>query len=71
VVASSRKLGRACARRCVQSRVRTATEHAAGCRFAAEGAQPAGGTPAELAAYVKRDNEKWSAVIRTVDIQAQ
>ena len=33
-------------------------------RFAAEGAEPAGGTPAALAAYHKADYEKWGAVIR-------
>ncbi len=40
-------------------------------RFAAEGAEPGGGTPAELAAFVKRDFDKWGAVIKAVGIKAQ
>ncbi len=39
-------------------------------RFAAEGAEPGGGTPAELAAFVKRDFEKWGGVIKAVGIKA-
>jgi len=40
-------------------------------RFAAEGAEPGGGTPAELAAFIKRDYDKWGAVIKAVGIKAQ
>ncbi|MEA3152715.1 MAG: hypothetical protein QOK44_304, partial [Betaproteobacteria bacterium] len=38
-------------------------------RFAIEGAEPAGGTPAELAAYHKADYEKWGKVIRSAGIK--
>jgi tripartite-type tricarboxylate transporter receptor subunit TctC len=40
-------------------------------RLAAEGAEPGGGTPAELAAYIRKDYEKWGAVIRTVGIKGE
>ncbi|MGZ5127037.1 MAG: Bug family tripartite tricarboxylate transporter substrate binding protein [Burkholderiales bacterium] len=40
-------------------------------RFAAEGAEPAGGTAAELAAYHKVDYEKWGAVIRSAGIKGE
>ena len=40
-------------------------------RFAGDGAEPLGGTPAELAAYIKKDYEKWGAVIRGVGITAE
>lgn len=40
-------------------------------RLAADGAQPGGGTPAELAAYIRRDYEKWGTVIRTVGIKGE
>jgi len=40
-------------------------------RLAADGAEPAGGTPGELAAYIKSDYEKWGAVIRRVGIKAE
>jgi tripartite-type tricarboxylate transporter receptor subunit TctC len=40
-------------------------------RLAADGAEPGGGTPAELAAYIKTDYEKWGAVIRTVGIKGE
>jgi tripartite-type tricarboxylate transporter receptor subunit TctC len=40
-------------------------------RLAADGAEPGGGTPAELAAYIKKDFEKWGAVIRTVGIKGE
>jgi tripartite-type tricarboxylate transporter receptor subunit TctC len=40
-------------------------------RFAIEGAEPAGGTPAELAAYHKADYEKWGKVIRSAGIKGE
>ena len=40
-------------------------------RLAADGAEPAGGTPAELAAYISRDFEKWGRVIRSVGIKGE
>jgi tripartite-type tricarboxylate transporter receptor subunit TctC len=40
-------------------------------RLAADGAEPAGGTPGELAAYIRSDYEKWGAVIRRVGIKAE
>jgi tripartite-type tricarboxylate transporter receptor subunit TctC len=40
-------------------------------RFAADGAEPGGGTPAELAAYIRKDYEKWGAVIRTIGIKGE
>jgi tripartite-type tricarboxylate transporter receptor subunit TctC len=40
-------------------------------RFAAEGAEPGGGTPEQLAAFVKKDYEKWGAVIQAVGIKQQ
>jgi tripartite-type tricarboxylate transporter receptor subunit TctC len=40
-------------------------------RLAADGAEPAGGTPAELAAYISRDVEKWGRVIRSVGIKGE
>ncbi len=40
-------------------------------RFALEGAEPVGGSPAELAAYIKNDFEKWGAVIRAVGIKGE
>jgi tripartite-type tricarboxylate transporter receptor subunit TctC len=38
-------------------------------RLAAEGAEPAGGTPGELAAYHKADYERWEKVIRVAGIK--
>jgi len=40
-------------------------------RLAAEGSEPAPGTPAELNAYVKADFEKWGQVIRRVGIKPE
>jgi tripartite-type tricarboxylate transporter receptor subunit TctC len=40
-------------------------------RLAAEGAEAAGGTPQELAAYIKADYEKWGQVIRRAGIKAE
>ena len=40
-------------------------------RFALEGAEQDGGTPAELAAYIKNDFEKWGAVIRSIGIRGE
>lgn len=38
-------------------------------RFAADGAEPGGGTPNDLAIYLKNDFEKWGKVIRTAGIK--
>jgi len=40
-------------------------------RLAADGAEPGGGTSAELAAFIRKDFEKWGAVIRAVGIKAK
>jgi tripartite-type tricarboxylate transporter receptor subunit TctC len=40
-------------------------------RFAVDGADPAGGTPADLAAYHKADYEKWGKVIRSAGIKGE
>jgi tripartite-type tricarboxylate transporter receptor subunit TctC len=37
-------------------------------RLAADGAEPAGGSPADLAAYHKADHERWEKVIRSAGI---
>jgi tripartite-type tricarboxylate transporter receptor subunit TctC len=40
-------------------------------RLAADGAEPGGGTPAALAAFIRKDYEKWGAVIRSVRMKAE
>ena len=40
-------------------------------RLAAEGAEPAGGTPQDLAAYHKADLERWEKVIRAAGIKSE
>jgi len=40
-------------------------------RLASEGAEPGGGTAAELGAYIKNDYERWGAVIRSVGIKGE
>jgi tripartite-type tricarboxylate transporter receptor subunit TctC len=40
-------------------------------RLAADAAEPAGGTPAALAAYHKADYEKWGRVIRSAGIKGE
>jgi tripartite-type tricarboxylate transporter receptor subunit TctC len=40
-------------------------------RLAVDGAEPAGGTAAELAAYHKADYEKWGRVIRSAGIKGE
>jgi tripartite-type tricarboxylate transporter receptor subunit TctC len=40
-------------------------------RFAVDGAEPVGGTPGELAAYIKNDFEKWGAVIRSAGVKGE
>ena len=39
-------------------------------RLAAEGAEPAGGSPADLGAYHRADYERWEKVIRAAGIKA-
>jgi hypothetical protein len=39
-------------------------------RLAADGADPAGGTPADLAAHHKSDFERWQKVINDAGIRA-
>jgi tripartite-type tricarboxylate transporter receptor subunit TctC len=36
-----------------------------------EGAQPIGNTPAEFAAFVKAEREKWSKVVAEADIKIE
>ena len=40
-------------------------------RLAADGAQPGGGTPQELAAYHKADYEKWAKVVKAAGIKPE
>ena len=40
-------------------------------RLAAEGAEPAGGSPADLASYHKADYERWQIVIRNAGIKGE
>lgn len=40
-------------------------------RLAAEGAEPAGGSPPELAAYHKTDYDRWGKVIRSAGIKGE
>lgn len=40
-------------------------------QFALQGASPAGGSPAELGAYMKKDIEMWSGVIKEAKIKAE
>ena len=40
-------------------------------RLAADGAQPGGGTPQELAAYHKADFEKWAKVVKAAGIKPE
>ena len=40
-------------------------------RFTLEGAEPGGGTPGDLAAFIRRDHEKWGALVRSAGIRAE
>jgi tripartite-type tricarboxylate transporter receptor subunit TctC len=40
-------------------------------RFAADGAEPGGGSPNDLAAYLKDDYEKWGKVVRAAGIRPE
>jgi tripartite-type tricarboxylate transporter receptor subunit TctC len=40
-------------------------------RLAADGAEPTGGTPAQLAAYHKADFEKWAKVVKAAGIKPE
>lgn len=40
-------------------------------RLAADGSEPAGGTPGELAAYHKADYERWGKVIRSAGLKGE
>ena len=40
-------------------------------QFALQGASPAGGTPAELGTYIRKDIEMWSGVIKEANIKAE
>jgi tripartite-type tricarboxylate transporter receptor subunit TctC len=40
-------------------------------RLAADGADPAGGTPQELAAYHKADYEKWGKVVKAAGVKGE
>ena len=40
-------------------------------RLAADGAVPVGNTPAEFAAHIKEEMEKWGAVARAAGIEPQ
>jgi tripartite-type tricarboxylate transporter receptor subunit TctC len=40
-------------------------------RLLADGAEPAGGTPQELASYHKADYEKWAKVVKAAGIKGE
>jgi tripartite-type tricarboxylate transporter receptor subunit TctC len=40
-------------------------------RLAHEGAQPAGGTPAQFAAYIKSEIEKWAKIVRMAKVKIE
>lgn len=40
-------------------------------RLAREGAQPAGGTPAQFGAYLRSESEKWAKVVRAANIRVE
>ena len=40
-------------------------------RLAHEGAQPAGGTPAQFAAYIKMEIEKWAKIVRMAKVKIE
>jgi len=40
-------------------------------RLAHEGAQPAGGTPAQFAAYIKSDIDRWAKIVRMAKVKVE
>jgi tripartite-type tricarboxylate transporter receptor subunit TctC len=40
-------------------------------RLAHEGAQPAGGTPAQFAAYIKSEIDKWAKIVRLAKVRIE
>jgi tripartite-type tricarboxylate transporter receptor subunit TctC len=40
-------------------------------RLAHEGAQPAGGTPAQFAAYIKSETDKWAKIVRMAKVKVE
>jgi tripartite-type tricarboxylate transporter receptor subunit TctC len=40
-------------------------------KFAELGAEPLGGSPADAAAYIRAEQEKWGRIIREADIKLQ
>jgi tripartite-type tricarboxylate transporter receptor subunit TctC len=40
-------------------------------RLAHEGAQPAGDTPAQFAAYIKSEIEKWAKIVRMAKVRVE
>lgn len=40
-------------------------------RLAREGAQPAGGTPAEFAAFIKLETDKWAKIVRMAKVRVE
>jgi len=40
-------------------------------RLAADGAEPLGSTPAEFAAFIRRELDKWARVVETAKIERQ
>jgi tripartite-type tricarboxylate transporter receptor subunit TctC len=57
-------------RRLAQEAAKAAKSPALAERFAAEDAEAVGSTPAEYAAYVKKEQERWSKVVRAAKIKA-
>ncbi|MGH8764734.1 MAG: Bug family tripartite tricarboxylate transporter substrate binding protein [Burkholderiales bacterium] len=49
---------------------KAARSPALGERFAAEDAEAVGSTPAEYAAYIKKEQERWSKVVRAAHVKA-
>jgi tripartite-type tricarboxylate transporter receptor subunit TctC len=57
-------------RRLAQEAARAAKSPAVAERFAAEDAEAVGSTPAEYAAFVRKEQERWSKVVRAAKIRA-
>ena len=57
-------------RRLAQEAAKAAKSSGVAERFAAEDAEAVGSTPAEYAAFIKREQERWSKVVRAAKIRA-
>ena len=57
-------------RRLAQEAAKAAHARSLAERFAAEDAEAVGSTPAEYAAFVKREQDRWGKVVRAAKIRA-